>query len=361
MKALTYLIFIICFISCNKKSINKEKDNLYYPEDFINPSTQINTEISKETDEIIEYITNYTTFTQYPLFCGAVNNNCAEKKHITNRVKFFFNFDDTKRLFTVKNDYDYSCLCDENRVIKESFTIDLTQIASVSTLKPLITKDIFNNDLTYLMIKPKYNNKSVEYKKIIQEDSQEETTYFTQEYNTESDILIYLHTKTALTIKKELEKLILLFNPNYALSDILVEETYNPRNESTKILQDFTYEQLSDSPLYIREHGCGCFYSASMKDYDEGIYYYVDDYNKLSYIKFNNQIYKFTFIDADIKNATRKGFVKAKHTDTYTLDIGTTPHFNDSNKYLYTEVNLKVNNIKTGKSTQMTLFGHCGC
>lgn len=131
-------------------------------------------------------------------------------------------------------------------------------------------------------------------------------------------------------------------------------------NEDRSFFESFTFNNLTDSINNANEHGCGCYYSKSLKDHSNGIYYYIDDYNDYSYVKFNSIFHQFTFVKADNKDATKKGFVKSKYEDIYVLDVVKTPHFKD-NQFDYTEANLSLKNIKTGKLTKIKLYGYCGC
>lgn len=103
----------------------------------------------------------------------------------------------------------------------------------------------------------------------------------------------------------------------------------------------------------------GCSYGITLKDYENGNYYYSDDYDNLAVVKINNKFYEFNIISESNKNAVKKGFVNARHQN-YILKVIKIPHFKNK-KFDYTEATITIENLKTNQKSSIVLFGYCGC
>lgn len=130
--------------------------------------------------------------------------------------------------------------------------------------------------------------------------------------------------------------------------------------QEKKVLQSFSLDSYLDTATKDSNIGSvGCFYSETLKKYKEGVYYYVDDYENISVVKFNNRFQEFDIVTQNNKNATKKGFVYARK-GFYVMKVVKIPHFKNK-KFDYTESIITIQNTSSKKTTSIKLFGYCGC
>lgn len=131
-------------------------------------------------------------------------------------------------------------------------------------------------------------------------------------------------------------------------------------SQERKELEKFTLNSYYDNATKENSVGSvGCSYSKTLKDYDNGISYYADDYDNVAVVKINNKFIEFDIIAESNKNATKKGFVKGV-TKSYSLKVEKTPHFKNK-KFDFTEAIITIENLKTNKKLTSKLYGYCGC
>jgi hypothetical protein len=118
----------------------------------------------------------------------------------------------------------------------------------------------------------------------------------------------------------------------------------------------FIVDTFSTFPKEI--DGCSCYYAKDSLDFKAGHYIYLNDYAKISFVKINGVVTKFTQTESkeiDANTTTAK-----YHCENYEMKIET-----KSGKKSGEETMLKTGTFnltdKKGTTVSMAFYGECGC
>ncbi|QOW09099.1 hypothetical protein Q73A0000_01405 [Kaistella flava (ex Peng et al. 2021)] len=203
------LFFLIAIISCNKESkISAQQDekNLY-PFGFIEPKTNIEINLNLKTNNIIEVLTSYKLSLPYDRCIDDKGIKCKGLVNVS--THFFFNFTNTSRDLIVQNKTDTNCEClVEFFIENELLTIPLNKISKIDTFS--IVNNYNKSKLTSLIINPKYNSESIDYRNIRRylDSKTKKFKYLKDSGKTKAPIIIYAPPNLAIYLKKYLEDLV---------------------------------------------------------------------------------------------------------------------------------------------------------
>ena len=351
-------MFII--FSCKKNEASRDSEKIF-PSDFINPSTQINIKVDDMTHDLLERLTHYSIINQYNTNCVDVDGNVCEKNKMeTIETKLYFYFDDNDKKLIVLDEYLESCNCSATgNLLKRMCSISLNEISSIDTISS--DENRHGQKITALIITPKYNKETIEQKEIRGFfNKNKETTYRTYSDKTNNSIFIKINSELAMHLKDLLEKLVSKYSENYPYQNSGALSKDDNFSNFENVLQNF---QLTDYYKNETENNnigsVGCFYSKSLIENHDGFYSYVDDYENVAIVKFDNTIIEFTIISTNNSSTVNNGFLKGEN-ENYLLILNTKPHFKNG-IYEYTEANIRVENKKSKKYIEETLYGSCGC
>ncbi len=120
--------------------------------------------------------------------------------------------------------------------------------------------------------------------------------------------------------------------------------------------QAVTIETFSDFPPEI--DGCSCYFSNDSTEFNKAEYFYVNNYEQLSFLKINGVLTKFTQTEHQEISET-KSITKAK-SDQYEMIIEVA-----DSKQNGDETWLKTGTItltdSNGKAITKVFYGECGC
>ncbi len=118
----------------------------------------------------------------------------------------------------------------------------------------------------------------------------------------------------------------------------------------------FTVDTFSTFPPEI--DGCSCYFSNDSIEFEKGIYIYMNDYSKTSFLKINDALMKFTQTELKEVDST-KNITKAKN-DLYELIIET-KYLKQSGYETYLNTGTIILKDKQGNTVQKKFYGECGC
>jgi hypothetical protein len=176
---------------------------------------------------------------------------------------------------------------------------------------------------------------------------------------TNDDIFIKVDSKLAMHLKNLLQSLISKYNENYNYRNSETLDKTDNFSKVENVLQNFQLDNFLKIEGNNNIGSVGCFYSKSLIENYDGLYSYVDDYENVAIVKFNDKIFEFKIISTSNKSSTKDGFLKAENKN-YLLLLNTKPHFKNG-IYEYTEANIRIENRKSKKYIEEILYGSCGC
>lgn len=104
--------------------------------------------------------------------------------------------------------------------------------------------------------------------------------------------------------------------------------------------------------------GCSCYFAADSKAFQAKAYIYISDFDKISFLKINGTLTRFTLVETKVVSQT-KSIITGK-SDNYdiTVEVNSTKQSGDETMGKTGTITLK---DKTGKTITKTFFGECGC
>ena len=120
--------------------------------------------------------------------------------------------------------------------------------------------------------------------------------------------------------------------------------------------QSISIDTFSTFPSEI--DGCSCYFSKDSTDFKNGAYIYMNDYNKISFLKINGVLTKFTQIN--FKQINKSKSISKSTSDNYELTIEERNVKQNGDETSLIEGTIKLKD-KNGKIISSVFYGECGC
>lgn len=104
--------------------------------------------------------------------------------------------------------------------------------------------------------------------------------------------------------------------------------------------------------------GCSCYFSKDSIDFKNGIYIYVNDYDKITFLKINGVLTKFT--QTNFQQINKSKSISKSKSDNYELTIEERNVKQNGDETSLIEGTIKLKD-KNGKTISSSFFGECGC
>lgn len=134
-----------------------------------------------------------------------------------------------------------------------------------------------------------------------------------------------------------------------------LKRTESKINKKTSELT-FSIDTFSTFPPEI--DGCSCYFSKDSTDFKNGAYIYMNDYDKISFLKINGVLTKFT--QTNFKQINKSKSISKSTSDNYELTIEerNVKQNGDETSLIEGTITLK---DKNGKIISSAFYGECGC
>lgn len=120
--------------------------------------------------------------------------------------------------------------------------------------------------------------------------------------------------------------------------------------------QSISIDTFSTFPPEI--DGCSCYFSKDSTDFINGAYIYMNDYNKISFLKINGVLTKFT--QTNFKQITKSKSISKSASENYELTIEVRKAKQNGDETSLFEGTIKLKD-KNGKIISSAFYGECGC
>lgn len=104
--------------------------------------------------------------------------------------------------------------------------------------------------------------------------------------------------------------------------------------------------------------GCSCYLSKDSIDFKNGAYIYMNDYDKISFLKINGVLTKFT--QTNFKQINKSESITKSKSDNYELTIEVRKAKQNGDETSLIEGTIKLKD-KNGKIISSSFYGECGC
>lgn len=126
--------------------------------------------------------------------------------------------------------------------------------------------------------------------------------------------------------------------------------------DQTMQAQELTIDTFSTFPPEI--DGCSCYFSSDSTAFEKRVYIYMNDYGKISFLKINGVLTKFT--QTDLKEVDeKKTIIKAK-SEQYEMTLEATELGQNGDETWLKSGSIKLTD-KKGKTITQSFYGECGC
>jgi hypothetical protein len=138
-------------------------------------------------------------------------------------------------------------------------------------------------------------------------------------------------------------------------------------NGGNKATADTVKIKAAEAPLVVIDtfstfppeiDGCSCYFSADSKAFQAKAYIYISDFDKISFLKINGTLTRFTLVETKVVSQT-KSIITGKN-DNYdiTVEVNSTKQSGDETTEKTGTITIK---DKSGKTITKTFYGECGC
>ena len=129
-----------------------------------------------------------------------------------------------------------------------------------------------------------------------------------------------------------------------------------PANAKSPDEQALTIDTFSTFPREI--DGCSCYFSNDSTEFNRHVYVYMNNYGKISFLKINGVLTKFTQSESKEVNETTT-VTKAKSED-YEMTIEVVDGIQNGEETWLKTGTIKLTD-KNGNTVTKTFYGECGC
>jgi hypothetical protein len=128
------------------------------------------------------------------------------------------------------------------------------------------------------------------------------------------------------------------------------------KKEITQSIEPIRIDTFSTFPDEI--DGCSCYFSNDSTEFKQGKYIYMNNYAKISFMKINGMLTKFTQTEFKVKDKTTviAKFISGK----YDLIIEVKRGEQNGDETTLQSGTIKLSD-KKGKTVTTTFYGECGC
>ena len=126
--------------------------------------------------------------------------------------------------------------------------------------------------------------------------------------------------------------------------------------QDNKAKPTFELQTFSDFPKDI--DGCSCYFSKNDKDFKNQLYFFVNDFASLAYVKVKSQFVKLDLVNSS-KDKTSKSFYEYKSKDfKLRIDIVSSKPSGGEASKLTGKLTIT---FKNGEKLVLDFVGECGC
>lgn len=126
--------------------------------------------------------------------------------------------------------------------------------------------------------------------------------------------------------------------------------------DQTMEAQELTIDTFSTFPPEI--DGCACYFSSDSTAFEKRVYLYMNDYGKISFLKINGVLTKFT--QTNLKEIGEKKMIIKAKSEQYEMTLESVELKQNGDETWLKSGTIRLSD-KKGKTITKSFYGECGC